>query len=237
MNEDLAARYLAGEPLDDAESALLLDDRAELDALTALLGDAELWAEDPPAGLEDLVVDLVAAEASAVRATDPRRAVAPPVTTGGAAAADVIPLQRARRRTLVASLVSAAAAALVAVIVTVSLGRDRGEPPVRIEVALPDARPGGVSVADTASGLRINLDAPDLERLPDGQFYQAWLRSLDGERLVAVGTFHSGDDVILWAGVKVEDFPTLTVTIEPDDGDAASSGNRVLVVPLLPPAS
>ncbi len=81
------------------------------------------------------------------------------------------------------------------------------------------------------------LRAPDLERLPDGQFYQAWLRSADGKRLVAVGTFHSGDEVILWAGVKVEDFPTLTVTIEPDDGDAASSGNRVLVVPLLPPSS
>ncbi len=36
---------------------------------------------------------------------------------------------------------------------------------------------------------------------------------------------------------KPGDEVTLTVTIEPDDGDAASSGNRVLVVPLLPPSS
>jgi hypothetical protein len=73
-----------------------------------------------------------------------------------------------------------------------------------------------------------------LERLADGQFYQAWLRSVDGNRLVAVGTFHTGNDVILWAGVKLQDFPTLTVTIEPDDGNPASSGNRVLAVPLAP---
>ncbi len=125
----------------------------------------------------------------------------------------------------------------LAVVVTLALNRPTSAPPPSIEVALPDGRPGAVTVADTQSGLRIELRAPDLERLPDGQFYQAWLRSADGKRLVAVGTFHSGDEVILWAGVKVEDFPTLTVTIEPDDGDAASSGNRVLVVPLLPPSS
>src|SRR6187399_842971 len=52
--------YLAGESdveLDDA-------DQAELDELRALLADPTLWSE-PPADLEDSVVALIAAEASA----------------------------------------------------------------------------------------------------------------------------------------------------------------------------
>ncbi|MEZ5265071.1 MAG: anti-sigma factor [Acidimicrobiales bacterium] len=216
---------------------LLLDDRAELDAIAVLLGDAGSW-EEPPADLEDLVVDLVAGAAVAARPVAARPAAAGPgagVPAAGDAA--VIPLATARRRQWRTSLLAAAAAAVVAVIVTTALDRDPAAPPISIEVALPDDRPGSVTVADTQSGLRIELHAPDLERLEEGRFYQAWLRSVDGERLVAIGTFHTGEDVILWAGVRVEDFPTLTVTIEPDDGDPASSGNRVLVVPLLPPSS
>ena len=44
-------------------------DRAELDELRALLADPTLWSE-PPAGLEDSVVALIAAEAAAGRSTD-----------------------------------------------------------------------------------------------------------------------------------------------------------------------
>ncbi|MGD9751339.1 MAG: anti-sigma factor [Acidimicrobiia bacterium] len=234
MNEDLAARYLDGDPLDDAEVALLLDDRAELDAIAALLADAGSW-EEPPADLEELVVDLVAGAAATARPAAARPGAGVPADDADGAA--VIAIATARRRQWRTSLLAAAAAAVVAVIVTTALDRDPAAPPISIEVALPDDRPGSVTVADTQSGLRIELHAPDLERLEEGRFYQAWLRSVDGERLVAIGTFHTGEDVILWAGVRVEDFPTLTVTIEPDDGDAASSGNRVLVVPLLPPSS
>jgi hypothetical protein len=37
-----------------------------------------------------------------------------------------------------------------------------------------------------------------------------------------------GDEVTLWAGVDIEDFPVMTVTLEPNDGDPASSGDVVL---------
>jgi hypothetical protein len=37
-----------------------------------------------------------------------------------------------------------------------------------------------------------------------------------------------GGEVKLWAGVDIADFPVLTVTLEPDDGDPASSGQVVL---------
>lgn len=47
--------------------------------------------------------------------------------------------------------------------------------------------------------------------------------------LVPIGTFHDGDHVVLWAGVALEQFPTLTVTEEDADGNQASSGRRVLV--------
>lgn len=224
MNEELRARYLEGDTLTDAERALLAGDREGLDGLLALIGDQELW-DEPRASLEDDIVELIGAEAGAPQA---------PAGTGPGNGA-VVSLATARRRTVRAAVLSAAAAAVLAAGLTAAVTRaGTGGPPNQVEVALPEGRPGGVEVADTRSGLRIRLDAPDLERLPDGQHYQGWLRALDGKRLVSVGTFHSGDGVTLWAGVALTDFPTLTVTIEPDDGDAASSGNRVLVVPLLP---
>lgn len=228
MNEELAARYLDGETLDPADLALLADDRALLDDLAVMLADDDLW-EEPPASLEDDIVGIIRAEANQANPQAPK-ALAP-----SALPDNVIPLSAARRRTVRTSLLSAAAAAVVAVGITAAVTRDGGPagPANQVEVALPDGNAGGVQVADTASGLRIHLDAPHLERLPDGQFYQAWLRSVDGKRLVTVGTFHSGTDVTLWAGVALKDFPTLTVTIESDDGDPASSGNRVLAVPLL----
>lgn len=231
MNEELQARYLEGEPLDDAELALLVDDRAELDAIAVLLADVELW-EEPSASLEDDIVDLIRTESHVVRLPAPTTPARP---TWGTSATNLRSLHPSRRRVLRSSLLSAAAAAVIAAGATAVVLRDgQNGPPSQFESALPDGQPGRVRVADTASGLRIELDAPRLERLADGQFYQAWLRSVDGNRLVAVGTFHSGNDVILWAGVKLQDFPTLTVTIEPDDGNPASSGNRVLAVPLTP---
>lgn len=86
---------------------------------------------------------------------------------------------------------------------------------------------GTVTVDRTDSGWRIELDAEDLPRLDNGEFYQAWLRADDGT-LVPIGTFNEGTDVILWAGVSPVDYPTFTVTREKADGDQASSGDRVL---------
>ena len=50
--------------------------------------------------------------------------------------------------------------------------------------------------------------------------------------LVSIGTFHTPDKVILWAGVSLVDYPTLTVTLEPEDGDQTSSGQVVLKAPV-----
>ena len=63
-------------------------------------------------------------------------------------------------------------------------------------------------------------------------FYQAWLRSEDGNGLVPIGSFHEGDNVSLWAGVRIDDFPILTVTREtvagPKDPSQGTSGEVVV---------
>src|SRR4051794_5335424 len=89
--------YLAGE----ADVELDAADQAELDELRALLADPTLWSE-PPAELEDSVVALIGAEASATtgapvaappsQVDDPTNtvtthgvpAVAPPIDLGAA---------------------------------------------------------------------------------------------------------------------------------------------------------
>ena len=61
----------------------------------------------------------------------------------------------------------------------------------------------------------------------DGTFYEAWLKSADGQ-LVPVGTFNSFEDVTLWSGVSPQTHPTLTVTRQVDNGDPKSTGEVVL---------
>jgi hypothetical protein len=65
--------------------------------------------------------------------------------------------------------------------------------------------------------------------------------------LVAIGTFHlrgGPGTVELWSAVSLADYPTITVTREPEDGNPASSGQVVLTnhtgagtVALAQPAS
>ena len=91
----------------------------------------------------------------------------------------------------------------------------------------PDAG-GTATLTKTSSGWRIVLHATGLPRLDGGRFYQGWLRNASGA-LVPVGTFNEGADVTLWSGVSPKQFTTLSVTRERDDGDQASSGEKVLV--------
>lgn len=188
------------------------DERAALDELRALLADPALWAEPDP-GLEDRVVAAVTEQAAA------GASIGPPAASA-----------RARRRLAAVLGGLAAAAALVVGLVVVSSGDDAGDT-VEIALAPTELVPGAsgrATVTSERSGLRIELDASGLPRRDGGQYYQAWLRSEAGA-LVPIGTFHEGDDVVLWAGVDLASFPTLTVTEEQVEADQGSSGRRVLV--------
>ncbi len=227
-DDDDRIAYLEGDDLGTLDPA----DRAELDALRALLADASTWIE-PPASLEDDVVAAITGAARGPAESRPPAAAAPSVPPPPP---PVRERHRGRRRWLVA-VGGLAAAALAAVGITAAVRSGDNEGP-RFEVALaptdliPDAR-GEAKLVRTDSGWRVELDATGLPRLDQGRFYQAWLRNAQGV-LVPIGSFNEGEDVTLWAGVSPVDFPMFTVTIEAADGDQASSGQRVLTGQVQP---
>ena len=125
-----------------------------------------------------------------------------------------------------------AAALLIAVGIAVTFVRTRSEGEhFSLALAAPadvTSHDGNAEFLRTNSGWRVKLNAPDLPRLDNGQFYEAWMKN-DAGTLVPIGTFNEGRNVTLWSGVSPHEFTTLTVTQEEDDGNQASSGQRVLV--------
>jgi hypothetical protein len=199
--------YLAGEggELDAAE-------RADLDALRALLADPAVWAE-PDEGLEDQVVAAIAAERTS---------------------ASPAPTERRRPTLTRRSWLVVAAAAAVLAVVGIAVSRATGSTsPQRFAAALTgtDLAPGAsgsATLTGTRAGWRIVLHTTGLPRLDNGRYYQAWLKNAAGV-LVPTGTFNQGPTVTLWAGVSPVEFPTVTVTEQLANGNPASSGMRVLV--------
>jgi hypothetical protein len=182
-------------------------------AVETALGSADVWDEPRP-GLED---DIVAA----IRAG--------PVTLDSAR-------RRRGRRAMPAWLVSAAAVAVIAV-GAVLVVRAAGDDEVAGDTT--EAGLSGTDLAPTASatalftptpaGLKILLDAAGLAGAEPGQMYEAWIS--DGEIRVSAGTFHlrdGHDPIELWAGTDDPRFHVMTVTVEPIDGVADSSGQVVL---------
>ena len=123
---------------------------------------------------------------------------------------------------------------MLAVVVTVAISLNRGGSTTNYAASLTatELAPGARATAGITrndAGFRITLDARGLPPLQTGEFYQAWLKN-DAGALVPVGTFSSSDDrITLWSGVSPKQFSTITVTIEANDNDQASSGRRVLV--------
>ena len=196
-----------------------------------LLQDPRVW-EEPPPELEDLVVAAIVAEAAARPEQDDEGAADRRPATGAAVARG-----EGRRwvRPFLAGVGAAAAAAVLVLLVV--QGPDDGGPSGGTEVALagtelaPDASADAV-VTDTPQGTVVDLDVQGLQPAPPGTYYEAWLRQEGPEgELVSAGTFHlrGGDGrVSLWAGVAPEDYPLLTVTLQPEGGGPASSGDVVL---------
>jgi hypothetical protein len=191
-------------------------DPASADAarrLRALLSEPDSWA-DPPPGLLDEILGRIDSE---------RVGLAAP-----AAGRDGRRRQIQMRRTVRAG----AAALLAAAAIVIALVVTRG--PATTDVVLAGTRlaPGASATAKlhaTPSGLAIELDVSGLPPSPRGYYYQAWMKGPRG--LVTVGTFHlrgGPGTVELWSAVSPADYPTITVTREPEDGNPASSGQVVL---------
>jgi uncharacterized protein len=132
------------------------------------------------------------------------------------------------RAGLTLALLGTAAAAILAAVLLVRPSPDSES--VQLALTATELAPGAEGTADVTpeeSGLRIELNATGLPRRDNGEFYQAWLRNDDGQT-IPIGTFHDGNDVVLWAGVSLKDYPELTITQETADNNQASSGNKVL---------
>lgn len=201
------------------------DELALLEGIDELLADDSMYAE-PPAQLEDSIMALVEADVST---TTPDHDAA---DVGAPAPVVDIAGRRSRRLHRAVPWVLAAAAALVAVTV-VATGSGGHSAEVEVALSATDLSPGAAGVVGLSfeeSGTRIDLDATGLGTAPPGFFYQGWVKGDKG--LVSIGTFHTPDKVILWAGVSLVDYPTLTVTLEPEDGDQTSSGQVVLKAPV-----
>ena len=141
--------------------------------------------------------------------------------------------RRSRRRRWAPMLVAAAAVVAVGAVATVAVtGNDEPESSV-VTLAGTELEPdaaGRATIASMDSGFEIELDISGPPPAPAGTYYQGWLRNEDGDA-VTIGTFHGRegtDDIILWSGVDVADYPTLTVTIQQERAGAESSGQVVL---------
>jgi hypothetical protein len=192
---------------------------AELDEIRDAMAQPAMWAEPDPS-LESRVV-------AAVERADMEKADS---------AAPVVPIESRRRRfRLTPILVGAVAAALLlGAVLGGGLVKvlDRG-PGSDAQVALagtplaPKAHADG-DLTNSANGVEIRLHISGLPRAPAGFYYQAWVKGDKG--LVPIGTFHTGEgEMTLWSGVPLDQYPTITVTLEEEGGDAASSGKRVLI--------
>ena len=178
------------------------EELAELERVDALLADPSLWTE-PPAGLQEKVVEAVLAESGRTQ-------------------------HRRRARYAVAAV---AASVLLVLGATVAV-RLVSEDPVRFTAtvaptALAPRAHGDVSLTRTRSGWKITLRVDALPRRDGTEYYEAWLRNEAGQR-ISIGTFNEGDYVTLWAGVSPAEFDTLTVTREVLDDDPGPSGEVVL---------
>ncbi len=203
----------------DREDELSEDEVRQLDAL---LSNPDLWDAADPAD-EDAIVAAILAEAAAEPEVE---AAADPVPD------NVIPIARHRR--WVAPALSAAAAVIV-VLLGLGIVNAIADRPVdgEVELALdgtdlaPDAT-ATARIVDLPAGSRIRLDVEGLEPAAPGTYYEVWLRQ-DAEIGVSAGTFHlRGDgDIELWAGVSLNDYPLVTITVQ-EEAEPVSSGRVVL---------
>ncbi len=221
----------------DIYADLTDDERRLLASVDGLLGAPETWVE-ASLGVEQSLVDAIHAERRLAGATMSPPTVAPVAPL----APNVVPL-RGRRRwgpLTLAALGGAAAAALVAVAVTRST--DDSAPATAdaplAATALGAQATGTVTAAPQRSGVRLHVRADGLPLRTGEEFYELWVKSCAGDRLVPAGTFHDLSDVVGWVGVSIDDFPVVTVTRErvagPQDPAQGSSGEVVLTAQLGP---
>jgi hypothetical protein len=206
----------------------------ELGDLPGLLAQADDEPVRVPAGLESRVLGAIAAEPA--RRT---RDEAPVIRLGP------------RRRGL-GWLPAWAPAAALAVVVAFAAGLGAGrvlptgqpapvhQPPAAATIRLVGANgstgSGTATVRDTPGGRSIELTVQDLPAPPPGHFYTCWLvapdDTLQHQDRVSVGSFTTDGArpvTLRWeTAADLGRYPSLGVTLEPDNGNPLHQGPKVL---------
>ncbi len=155
-----------------------------------------------------------------------RTAVPPSARPRGAGNVVSLDSRRSLGRTFAIVTAVAAAVLLVAIPLGLALSGESGQ---RAELAALGGF-GGVGAAELEDRTLV-IDLEGLESLDDGSTYDLWLLDLDGDtpqdprwigKAQADGAFTIPEDVDL------TEYTVVDVSIEPDDGDPAHSGDSIL---------
>lgn len=164
----------------------------EISRIGEILAHESVWADPPGHVAPDLMSEITGVE---VTSRSPR--------TG----------REGSRRMWPAAAALLGAAAVLVFVLFGGLGEEGAEPGVFFAVT-GEGVSGRAEVGAAEAGWWIRIDMEGLAPAPDGTYYEGWLT--DGADVVSVGTFHmrDGENVVLWSGVPMIDYPEFSVTHE-----------------------
>jgi hypothetical protein len=217
------------EALDEQHLAGCPHCRSRLDQLSAVVSAARSIEEadrpvpPPPDVWEGIVAEL---GLDAMRVADP--------TDGTATVTPIAQARSTRGRT---TWLVAAAAAVIGLIVggTAVAGLTSTRTSNEV-VATADLAPfadsgfsGTAVVSRTDGGATLTVTVPDLPQVTDG-YYEVWMATPDTATMVAIGTLNPGQQATfeLPAGMAVDSFPVVDVSVERFDGQAGHSDVSVV---------
>jgi len=226
-----------------AGCAACQSDLAELLPVAGLLALAAP-ADVPPAALQARTFMAIERAAAATESADEERAPAPEPPSAMADGARARRRAAAPRRRWLPRLALAGATAVAvaaAAFVGFRVGEERQPGRIELDAVLVSAGRTGSSgtarVTETGIGRIVALESDDLPELDnDREFYEVWFvgpgDSPEAPNRVSAGTFHPDPEgrssVRLTAAAVPRNYPVLSVTREPRDGDPRPGGREVL---------
>ncbi len=174
----------------------------------------------------------------AIRAADVEESPAFERPTMERPAENVVSIDQARlRRARIVSIVSVAALAVVAAGLGYRSFSGDGfsaDRTILLSAVNGGAARGEARIDDTAAGQAVELVVSGLPDAPPGMYYECWWvgpnDADDIQDRVSAGTFREGEGTYrMQSSADPARFAKMGVTLEPDDGNPARTGEKVLV--------
>ncbi|MGY1837110.1 anti-sigma factor [Blastococcus sp. SYSU DS0510] len=149
----------------------------------------------------------------------------PPAVPAG----EVVPLRRNRRPVLLMAAAAVVGAVVGAGAVALVTGEDGVEPLTTVALEPLEGQPASgraevVVRADGSRAVEVDLDAPAVE----DAYYEIWLIEPGIVDMVPLGVVRPGTQTFeLPAGLDLEEYPIVDISVEPLDGDPTHSGVSV----------